>query len=98
MAYPEYSRRKYGICIWVALQLMCFSLFLHPMSPEDFLLLAITDPLQTLSDQYGSEMALAFWIGLPLLLIGLLGWLDLVHLFKKLRRTKVHSYKIRHAR
>ncbi|MGZ5818217.1 MAG: hypothetical protein ACXWJD_05665 [Burkholderiaceae bacterium] len=98
MAYPKNNRRKYGVCIWVALQLMCFALFLHPMNPEDFLLLVITDPLQTFSDQYGSEMAFAFWIGLSLFLVGLFGWLNIVHLFKNLLRTKVHSFKIRHAR
>lgn len=90
MAYQKMSRRKYVICIWVGLQLMSFALFLHPMSPEDFLMLAITAPLDTITDQNGSAMAFGFWISLSLVWIGLFGWIDIVHLFKNLRRTKAH--------
>jgi hypothetical protein len=90
--------RRYAICIWLGLQLMCFALFLHPMSPEDFLQQAFTAPFDTIGEQYGAEMAFGFWSGLAVLLIGLFGWIDIAHLFKNLRRTKPHSLKMQQAR
>jgi hypothetical protein len=90
--------RRYGICIWIGLQLMCFAMFLHPMSPEDFLQLAFSAPVETVNEQVGSEMAFGFWIGLLVLLTGLLGLVDIAHLFKNLRRTKHSLFKIRYAR
>ncbi|HEY8100372.1 MAG TPA: hypothetical protein VIF82_06430 [Burkholderiaceae bacterium] len=99
MAPSKNNQRKYAICFWVGLQLMCFALFLHPMSPENFLLLAITDPLETISEQYGFGMAIGFWISLSLLLVGLFGWIDIAHFFKNIRRTNPHSSpKFRQAR
>ena len=97
MASPKSNRRKFAICIWVSLQLIGFALFLHPMSPEDFLMLAVADPLETVTDQNGFAMALCFWISLPLLLMGLLGWLDIAHRFKNQRVTKAAS-ALTHAR
>ncbi|MGZ3236263.1 MAG: hypothetical protein ACXU8A_02710 [Burkholderiaceae bacterium] len=99
MAYSKSNQRKYAICFWVGLQLMCFALFLHPMSPENFLQLAITDPLETLNDQYGVGMAIGFWISLSLLLIGLVGWIDIAHFLKNLQRAKSRSSsRFRHVR
>jgi hypothetical protein len=91
MAHSRTNRRRYARCFWIGLQLMCFALFLHPMSPEHFLLLAITAPLETLSEPYGFGMALGFWISLSLLLIGLLGLIGIGHLFKNLRQEKSRS-------
>jgi hypothetical protein len=94
MAHSRTNQRRYARCFWVGLQLMCFALFLHPMSPENFLLLAITAPLETLSGPYGFGMAVIFWISLSLLLIGLLGWINIGRLLKNMRRTKSPSSKV----
>ena len=70
------KRRKYLICISVGLQLMSLALFLHPMSPENFLSLALTDPIETIRNQYGFGMALLFWLSLAVIATGLFGWID----------------------
>lgn len=98
MARTINRRRNYGVCILIGLQLMCFALFLHPMSPEDFLRLAITAPLDTISERYGSAMASVFWFGLVLVAVGLTGWLNIALLFKNLRRKKARSLNILHTR
>lgn len=74
--------------MWVGLQLMCFVLFLHPMNPEDFLALAIVDPLETVSQPYGATMAIGFWISLLLVVVGLTGWIDIGSRFKRSRQVK----------
>jgi hypothetical protein len=58
---------------------MCLALFLHPMSPENFLLLAVTVPLETLSESYASGMAQLFWASATLVIIGLFGWTGVGH-------------------
>lgn len=98
MVQSTNRRRKYGICLLLGLQLMCFALFLHPMSPEDFLRLAITAPFDTISEQYGSAMAVAFWISLLLVGIGLIGWIDVLQFFKNLRHAKGRFLKSQQAR
>jgi hypothetical protein len=45
------------------LSLMCFALVLHPMSPGDFLELAMTSPPATVAEDYGIQAAILFWIG-----------------------------------
>jgi hypothetical protein len=52
------------------------ALFLNPMSPEDFLGLAFSDPLLTILDTNGSGAAVFFWISLSVMLFGLLGLLS----------------------
>jgi hypothetical protein len=46
-----------GLC------LMCFALVLHPMSPGDFLELAMMSPLATVEQAYGIQAAVLFWAG-----------------------------------
>ena len=53
--------------------LMNVAMFLHPMSPEDFLGLALSNPLQTLADTQGGAAALLFWVGVPVSLAGIAG-------------------------
>lgn len=58
-----------GLC------LMCLALLLHPMSPEDFLLLWLTSPGTTLRHGYGIQAAILFWTGTVPAAIGLVGLL-----------------------
>jgi len=53
---------------------MCVALFLHPMNPAEFLVLAFSAPLQIIMDPNGIWMAWLFWSGLALVLVGVLGW------------------------
>lgn len=49
--------------ISAAALVMSIALFLHPMSPADFMELALTDPLASLLEQ-GAPMAAVFWCAL----------------------------------
>ncbi len=65
-----------GICLGLILAgigLMSAALFLHPMSPEDFMDAVLANPLQTVGDVQGSAMALLFWAGATVCLTGLTG-------------------------
>ncbi len=65
--------------------LMSVAMFLHPMSPEDFLGQVSSDPLQTVAELQGSGAALLFWAGA---VIGAAGFTGLgVRLLAKLRRA-----------
>jgi hypothetical protein len=52
------------------------------MSPENFLVLAMTTPGATLSESNGSGMALLFWIGASVAMIGLFGWIGVGRIFR----------------
>ncbi|MBV8634663.1 MAG: hypothetical protein JO002_09260 [Burkholderiaceae bacterium] len=68
--------------------LMSVAMFLHPMSPEDFLGLVLSDPLQTVTEIHGREAAALFWGGA---LVGIGGAASLaVHLFALLRAAALH--------
>ncbi len=59
------SRNK-GACLGLALAgmgLMSVAMFVHPMSPEDFLDQVASDPLQTVAALQGGGVAALFWIG-----------------------------------
>jgi hypothetical protein len=59
------SRNKEA-CLGLALTgagLMSVAMFLHPMSPEDFLGQVASDPLQTVMALQGNELAALFWVG-----------------------------------
>lgn len=58
-------------CIGAGLGLLSFALLLHPMSPEHFFALLITDPLDTVRHEYGRAMGILFWIGAVLIAGGL---------------------------
>lgn len=62
-------------CIRAGLGLLSFALLLHPMSPEHFFELLITDPLETIRHEYGRAMGILFWISAALMVGGLVGWL-----------------------
>jgi hypothetical protein len=53
--------------------LMSVAMFLHPMSPEDFLGLAASDPLQTVAEHQGGMVALFFWAGALVVIAGFAG-------------------------
>ena len=62
-----------GICLGLMLAgigLMSVAMFLHPMSPEDFLAAVLSDPLQTVADAEGSAAALVFWASVMVFLAG----------------------------
>jgi hypothetical protein len=61
----------YSLCS--GLCLMCFALLLHPMSPEDFLLLSLTAPQATWRHAYGIQAAILFWISAALVAVGAVG-------------------------
>lgn len=62
-------------CIRAGLGLLSFALLLHPMSPEHFFELLITDPLETVRHEYGRAMGILFWISAALIASGLVGCL-----------------------
>lgn len=60
---------------------MSFALFPHSMNLNDFLMLALSAPLETINESYGIRSAASFWIGLALIsaeLIGSIGFLESV--------------------
>jgi hypothetical protein len=74
---PKLSSNK-GIVLGLILTgagLMSVAMFLHPMSPEDFLSQVASDPLQTVTELRGSGAAALFWAGT---LIGVAGFTGLV--------------------
>lgn len=57
--------RQYGLyLILLGGGLMPLALFLHPMSPENFLALIVSRPWESLGESYGMRAALLFWAGL----------------------------------
>ncbi len=81
------SRLSSSVCLGLVLVgagLMSVAMFLHPMSPEDFLGLAFSDPLRTMADDQGSAPAVLFWGGT---LVGIAGFAGLLaRLVAALRR------------
>jgi len=57
---------------------MMLALFLHPMSPEHFLALALSRPWETVADRYGMHAAILFWLGFIMLAGGACAWLYLL--------------------
>ncbi|HSY28065.1 MAG TPA: hypothetical protein VK832_11210 [Burkholderiaceae bacterium] len=75
MNRSQVSRRGWVFGMMTGFALMNVALFAHPMSPEDFLGLAFSDPLQSIADAQGGAMAIFFWISSALALSGLVGLL-----------------------
>ncbi len=72
--------------------LMSAALFLHPMSPEDFLDLVLSNPLLTLGDAQGSGLALLFWASAAVCLAGVAGlaWHISSSAYRSLQPTSRH--------
>jgi hypothetical protein len=99
MPSSHHRSRGFFLCILIGAQLMCFALFLQPMNPEDFLSLAMTDPVQTFNSQSGLAMSIVFWLSLLLMIFGVIGWMDLPGRLANLRRSnKRSSFRSWHAR
>lgn len=85
-----------GICLGLMLAgmgLMSVAMFLHPMSPEDFLGLALSNPLQTVVDAEGSAIAMLFWTSAAIFLTGVAGLV--VRLRNALRRMHLtHLHRL----
>ena len=86
----EASSRVWFFMLIVAMALITVALFLHPMSPEDFLSLAISDPLQSVLDPQGGNVAIFFWLSTALAALGLSGVLGQFSLFRRLFRHLAH--------
>lgn len=72
---------------------MSFALFLQPMSPDDFLVLVLSDPLETVRAAYGIQAAVLFWISIALTSIGLLGLTCIAARFKKPATSAKRQHK-----
>jgi hypothetical protein len=83
MHYFQINRRICLILLLTGAVLASVALFLHPMSPEDFLGLVFSDPLQSVIDAQGGNMAIFFWVSVALAVVGLSGWLTSFHLLRR---------------
>ena len=94
--------QSWGYWLWAGSGLMSMALFIHPISPEDFLALACSDPLQTLNDAYGIQAAMMFWVSMMMIGISVVGGLACLIFGKRLttatltqnRRGKTAPYAI----
>jgi hypothetical protein len=68
--------------------LMNMALFLHPMSPQDFLKLAFSDPLLTIQDAESYGLAVFFWTGIVMMGFGAAGVLERSGFFHKILSKK----------
>jgi hypothetical protein len=80
----EANRSAWVFMLIVGMVLVSVALFLHPMSPEDFMSLALSDPLQSVLDAQGGNMAIFFWISVGLATSGLFCLLISSHSFHRL--------------
>jgi len=67
---------------------MCFALLLHPMSPEDFLAVALSRPQATWEAPRGVRAAFLFWPGVVPAAVGASG---LAHRFIPIMHRLIHS-------
>jgi hypothetical protein len=70
------SRHTFLMWVLTGFALVNMALFLHPMSPEDFLEFALSNPIATVFDAQGGLMAAVFWCGILLFLAGIAGLLE----------------------
>ena len=88
-------RRNYAAwlyCVLAGFTLMNLSLFLHPMSPADFLELAISDPLVTVLEPNGNGIAAIFWFSVALMFAGVLGSLARSRYVRRIISTHKHTH------
>jgi hypothetical protein len=93
MSRFEIGRRVWLFGLLAGFTLANVALFLHPMSPEDFLGLAFSDPMQSIFDAEGGPMAVFFWISATLGLAGLSGLLASSQLAQGILHGHKHAQK-----
>lgn len=69
------SKHAYRFWMAIGFALINAAMFLHPMSPEDFLGQVSTSPLAMLIDAPGGLMVLFFWFGMSVCLAGIVGFI-----------------------
>jgi len=94
MSNFQHVRRVWFFWLITGFALMNVALFLHPMSPEDFLGLAFSDPMQSIFDPQGGGMATFFWISAAVALSGLFGLLASSQLANRLLPNHKHELHI----
>ena len=70
MTHAPIRRRVWLLLALIGFALMNVALFLHPMSPENFLDIALSDPLQSIADTQGGNVAMFFWGSVVLTILG----------------------------
>lgn len=93
MSSLQHGRRVWFFWLMTGFALMNVALFLHPMSPEDFLGLAFSDPMQSIFDAQGGAMAIFFWISFALALSGVVGLLTPSRVAHRLLLDRKHTLK-----
>jgi hypothetical protein len=76
---------------------MFIALFLHPMSPENFLNLVVTAPWQTVAYAHGVQAAVLFWMSVVLTAASLMVIVRIIFLviLKQLKKLKSLMRKYR---
>ncbi len=89
--FAPIRRRVWLLMLAIGFTLMNVALFLHPMSPVDFLDVALSDPWQSIADTQGGGMAMFFWASSALTLFSVMRFLlpknVLQRLFNHLKPT-----------
>lgn len=67
----RFSRHAARISVWLGITWMSAALFLHPMSPENFMGMALEAPWTTLSSPQGANLAAWFWLSFAMVLLGI---------------------------
>src|ERR1039457_2112587 len=91
MTLPHGQLHTFQYCFWTGLGLMNFALFLQPMDPIDFLVLVFSDPLRTVSESYGIQAVVLFWISAGLLACGFAGMTCRTKIFQELTAPRTSS-------
>lgn len=61
MMQAPIRRRVWLLLTAIGFTLMNVALFLHPMSPEDFFDIALSNPWESIADLQGGGVAMFFW-------------------------------------
>jgi len=93
--------KAWFICAFAGFVLANFALFLHPMSPQDFLGTLFSDPVATFHDERDLGTVVVFWCGALMALFGLAGTLTnfLVHLSGRIHAQEVRpgsKFRLKH--
>jgi hypothetical protein len=80
----------------IGFALMNVALFLHPMSPEDFLDAALSNPWQSVVDTQGGGMAVFFWASASLTIFTALRFLAVANLLQRLFHHPKQATRLAH--